>query len=206
MFRRLYRFASFLLLAVFAAGLTGMPMAKPSAVVEGRYPCENCACGCSTAEFCWDKCCCHSDAEKLQWARENGVEPPTFLVARLSKATTKIASVGEPASKSCCCCSNSTGSATCEASEAEETRLTSPESSSNLRIVLLEDSAKCRGIQWLWSVLSSTTVEKPRQLTPRLDPPFLFCVAICNDDADTRSDAPEPPVPWRAASSLLSFG
>ncbi|MEZ6090988.1 MAG: hypothetical protein R3C05_23800 [Pirellulaceae bacterium] len=34
-----------------------------------------------------DKCCCHTDAEKLLWAKRNGVTPPAFLVQRAARAS-----------------------------------------------------------------------------------------------------------------------
>jgi hypothetical protein len=45
------------------------------------YPCEHCACGCVDAETCWRHCCCYTNAEKLAWAKRNGVTPPMFVVA-----------------------------------------------------------------------------------------------------------------------------
>lgn len=42
-----------------------------------RYPCENCPCGCASAGECWRRCCCHTPEERLAWAIENGVRPPS---------------------------------------------------------------------------------------------------------------------------------
>lgn len=41
-----------------------------------RYPCEACPCGCSTADYCWKSCCCHTLAERITWAKRNDVRPP----------------------------------------------------------------------------------------------------------------------------------
>lgn len=40
-----------------------------------RFPCESSPCGC-TADRCWTSCCCHTMAERLAWARREGVRPP----------------------------------------------------------------------------------------------------------------------------------
>lgn len=75
---------------------------------SARFPCENRPCGCRSAEQCWRECCCHTNAEKLAWARENGVTPPDFVVAAAEKEED-----ASPA-RSCCsgratCCSNHEG-------------------------------------------------------------------------------------------------
>lgn len=54
--------------------------------VDERFPCEKCACGCRSAAHCWDKCCCFTDQEKLDWAKKNQVQPPQFLVARVAES------------------------------------------------------------------------------------------------------------------------
>ncbi|WDQ14617.1 hypothetical protein [Rhodopirellula sp. P2] len=71
--------------------MIGLPLTAPRPEKVGRFPCEACPCGCSSADYCWDKCCCHSDFEKLQWAAENNVTPPAFLVARVDLSLGEIA-------------------------------------------------------------------------------------------------------------------
>lgn len=46
------------------------------------FPCMAGSCGCKTADQCWRSCCCHSLAERLAWARRNGVQPPAFALAQ----------------------------------------------------------------------------------------------------------------------------
>lgn len=92
----------FLLLTIIGVPI---PDFRPKHSTE-RFPCENCSCGCRTAAFCWDKCCCHTDQEKLEWAIEHGVKPPKFLVDRVAATGKSTQTVGETkSSKSCCCCS-----------------------------------------------------------------------------------------------------
>ncbi len=49
-------------------------------VISQRFPCEHGRCGCATAEHCWTACCCNSPAQRLDWAKKNGVTPPAYAV------------------------------------------------------------------------------------------------------------------------------
>ena len=68
---------------------------SPPSDSETPFPCMNCPCGCKTAEHCWRNCCCHTQEEKLAWARRNGVTPPAFVLAAVGKSD---------AGPSCCKC------------------------------------------------------------------------------------------------------
>lgn len=61
------------------------------------FPCQDRPCGCRTAEQCWKKCCCFTNAQKLAWAKSRGVKPPEFVV---SAARTESKN---KASAKCCC-------------------------------------------------------------------------------------------------------
>jgi hypothetical protein len=79
----------------------------PRAAVKStdeRYPCQHCACSCSTAAQCWRSCCCFSDREKLAWARARGVQPPAWLVAKVASASnhSKTACRADRQEKKCC--------------------------------------------------------------------------------------------------------
>jgi hypothetical protein len=43
-----------------------------------QFPCASGRCGCSTARECWTNCCCHSPAQRLDWALRRGVMPPSY--------------------------------------------------------------------------------------------------------------------------------
>lgn len=61
------------------------------------FPCQNRPCGCKTAEQCWKKCCCFTNAQKLAWAQKHRVRAPEFVVAAAkTEAQTKRAC------KACC--------------------------------------------------------------------------------------------------------
>lgn len=68
------------------ASLNGLSEADPATADAGRYPCENCPCGCGTAQRCWTKCCCYTPAQRLAWARREGVRPPEFALDAAERA------------------------------------------------------------------------------------------------------------------------
>jgi hypothetical protein len=68
------------------------------------FPCMDRPCGCKNAEQCWLHCCCHTLAERLAWARENGVQPPEFAVAEARAQGIDVNAVCTVKAKTCCCC------------------------------------------------------------------------------------------------------
>ncbi len=190
-------------------GIVGLPLTKTAPVKEGRFPCEHCPCGCSSAEFCWDKCCCHTDAEKLHWATENGVTPPEFLVARVAAsapATTLVSIATSKPASGCQYCSGqeNANAQRCEAdakpAPAKESLAGQCESSceteqSVARLVLLESAAKCRGIELVWTLLSSVVIDTRPLALGKPESPFLFLLPITNEWAESASASVDPPVP-----------
>jgi hypothetical protein len=43
------------------------------------FPCLFRTCGCLSANDCWKKCCCFSNAQKVAWAKKNNVQVPDFV-------------------------------------------------------------------------------------------------------------------------------
>lgn len=65
-----------------------IPLAPTTGLEKDRsapFPCQNRPCGCRSADQCWKKCCCFSNAQKLAWAKANGVHPPEYVVAAAKK-------------------------------------------------------------------------------------------------------------------------
>lgn len=91
-------------LLVMAVGIVPIPLPPEnhrSLPGKERFPCENGTCGCRSADQCWRSCCCKSNVEKLAWARENGVEPPSFV--KLAAKKEAAGPVPINSRKSCCC-------------------------------------------------------------------------------------------------------
>ncbi len=63
------------------------------------FPCQNMGCGCQNAKQCWADCCCHSDQQKIEWAKANNVRPPEWFINQLS-------SEGLESDSDCGCCSS----------------------------------------------------------------------------------------------------
>lgn len=188
------RTISVTLLVVFVVGFVGLPI-LPDSSKNGRFPCENCPCGCSTAAFCWDKCCCHSDAEKLQWAKDNDVQPPEFLVARFQKTSHSLASTS---AGTCCCGSKSTCGKPLAKSTSDSVATARGEDSnehSSIRFVSLEDAARCHGIDLLWSILSCITIQLASSDTTGAEPPFLYLLSTADEFAASALRLFDPPIP-----------
>jgi hypothetical protein len=184
-----------MLLILLAVGMIGLPLSAPGPEKTGRFPCEDCPCGCSSADFCWDKCCCHSDAEKLQWAARNNVQPPEFLVARAASASptfTRLRTTKDkPPEATCCCCSKEAAS-TCDLPESADEFVSK---TTRRRLIRLEDAARCHGIELLWTLFSQVLVEEPQLSAAKTDEHLLFCLAIQDDRLFSRAICPDPPVP-----------
>jgi hypothetical protein len=78
---RLRRFIAGISLANYLALLVGLPLPLP-VIKDGSqpFPCQHHRCGCKSADQCWRGCCCFTPAQKLAWARENGITPPPALL------------------------------------------------------------------------------------------------------------------------------
>lgn len=173
-----------------------------------RFPCEGCLCGCSSAEYCWDRCCCHSDQEKLQWAKRNAVTPPEFLVRRVAGASELLASTsikrscchgcGDPAPpsesrrtvRSC-----EIGSTSCDSGETcDDQDGDACSVSDDSKLVLMWKAAECRGLKYFWSMLAAVCAS-PSTPPFRSDSPHVGWIVILDERAFSRAMCPDPPVP-----------
>ncbi len=81
---------------ITAAGvpLPGGNLAKKSGEM---FPCMDCPCGCNSAEQCWRSCCCHSLAERMDWAHDHGVRPPEYAIDEARRQRIDLCWLDEPA-------------------------------------------------------------------------------------------------------------
>jgi hypothetical protein len=119
------------------------------------FPCQGHACGCQTADQCWGDCCCYSNAQKLAWAKDRGVRPPSY-VAR--QAATEAES--ELAESDCCksrksCETRGATAACCDKDSAHRGHSCHEPSGESIEshLVLSFTASKCRSIATLWCVL-----------------------------------------------------
>jgi hypothetical protein len=80
---------------------SGAPLPAPTPASGELFPCMNCGCGCATAEHCWRNCCCHTPAERLAWAKRNGVKPPTFVLAAAAEEVVRKTAPAKPCCPHC---------------------------------------------------------------------------------------------------------
>lgn len=126
------------------------------------FPCQQRACGCMDAASCWKSCCCHTNREKLAWAKQHGVTPPAFVVAAAAQE-------GGSTAKSCCAAKTSVAKTSaakttvakecCETNEGGETEEAAPQVKTALGLVLLNDARKCQGHSSLVLLLMQTVAE-----------------------------------------------
>jgi hypothetical protein len=91
---------------------TGVPLpivAKPTKDRSTPYPCMDNPCGCSSAEECWRSCHCYTARQRLEWAEDHGIEPPSYLREAAAREPVERSIVGDcphckskKSTKSCC--------------------------------------------------------------------------------------------------------
>jgi hypothetical protein len=202
------RLISAMLAAMYIVTAAGIPLpAGDLARKSGEFfPCSGCACGCASAEQCWRSCCCHSLAERIEWAREHGVRPPEYAIAAAQRARIDLAWLIEPTgagskslSASCCarqlsadapaCCHENRG---CCGDQHEP----QPSESKSNRIIGWK-ALNCKGhsSNWLAAVppLIPANCGCPDEL-----PSIEWLGAALSEHADRAGDLPAIPPPRRA--------
>ena len=131
--RHAQRGVALLIALVVAAGAVGIPLPRPVAKDTSRpFPCMHHACGCTTAESCWQGCCCLSDQQKLAWAEKHGVTPPQDFFLHAAAIA-----------KGRCCSPGHNDSPEAEASG----------NSVVWHVVRIDAVRKCQGLASLWMIL-----------------------------------------------------
>lgn len=187
------------LLCALVLGLTGFPVFERLAGkdLSKPFPCMHKACGCRDATSCWKQCCCHTNAQKLAWAKKHGVTPPDFVVAAAAREAKPVANCCQT-TKSCCgsvksCCSPAQPAAKscCETKVAAEP---ATKSAVPWNVVVVEDYRQCRGLAPLWLMLGHATdcTVRPLELPAPLAGEWL---ALSSDRAPRTIAAPDLPPP-----------
>jgi hypothetical protein len=136
---------SWAILAAVTVCAVGIPLPGGFARTSAeRYPCQGHACGCVDAAQCWHSCCCYSPAEKLAWAKRQGVIPPRSVMALAERDKALVAGSPQscdqtPLKTSCCSAAASPEGQACEDARSAPRR---PRG----KVVLLWAALKCRGV------------------------------------------------------------
>jgi hypothetical protein len=146
-----------LVLYLLASSGVPLPLAPKKERGEERYPCESGHCGCRTARQCWLSCCCNTHLQRLEWARQNGVRPPSYalkaaetehrlLAARGSSTSDSSADTKSTAlrtQRSCCQPKVAAGTSPCDSGNASLCK--SSEAPRAGKVVALE-AFRCQGL------------------------------------------------------------
>jgi hypothetical protein len=165
----------------------GVPLPAQNVKKSGDpFPCQACACGCKDAESCWRNCCCHTQREKLAWAKRHGVTPPAFVIA----AARREACCDEGSTKTCCssggsddhtfasatpsCCSKKTGSPKlavketrregrphCTSDQEQQAPCYAGSERRETSVVLLIAKLRCNGLTLSLSLLPPSIAPQP---------------------------------------------
>jgi hypothetical protein len=200
------------ILVIYVVTAAGVPLPSGGGTHSTElYPCANCPCGCASAEQCWRSCCCHSLAERFDWAREHKVRPPEFAIAAAQSAGIDLCWLEiqapahdgpKPACRSrtvastlpmCCqkrlesCCDHSTH-ACCQKGQDQHKN-----SSQGGRVVAWRALA-CQGQSMNWLAAVPTLVVEPPSVSHDL-PPVGWLSATLSDAVTCVMSPPDVPPP-----------
>lgn len=147
----LNRTAAWLLIVQQALVGAALPCpAAPAKHSAERFPCENCSCGCGTAEQCWRNCCCYTQRQKVAWAREHNVVVPAFVAA----VADQEAAAAKP-SKPAKCPHCATKEARSDDSAARAHRDRKDEGGNALDVCLIK-ALRCHGAADFWQAAGAS--------------------------------------------------
>jgi hypothetical protein len=178
-------------LAGFVAALVGVPVLHPFLGPDGKdvsrpFPCMHSQCGCQTAEMCWRGCCCHTNRQKLAWAKANGVQPPEYVL---------VAADAEPVADcdgASACCEAREAAADCCAESGQ--CLAAEKDGVQWGLVPAFAARKCRGLPEFWLLVSmATTIVFSFECQP--SEPESGSIAIWSESRRSRSLVPATPPP-----------
>lgn len=199
------------LFAVFAA-IVPLPVgSRPEKDRSQPFPCQNRPCGCRSADQCWKKCCCFTNAQKVAWAKANRVKPPEFVVVAADHETSKVTCKA----KSCCTpfkspTASHVNNAACAAdqdhSDAKNTRgSTSPmarrEPPAPTYVIGIM-AQHCQGEGWSWNSLPWSILPTSSEL-PRVIEVLIATSIPLSESCPLRTLQPPEPPPRRAPSRLF---
>jgi hypothetical protein len=194
------RCATGVLLAMYIVTAAGVPLpAGNLAKKSGElFPCMDCPCGCNSAEQCWRSCCCHSLAERMDWAHDHGVRPPDYAIDEARRQGIHLCWLDEPASaaaKTCCATSSTPGKRCCCCRHHDDHAPAQAHQTAS-RVVVLRALA-CGGQSMNWLAAVPTLISARLDVADRL-PLISWLGPQLSLIADGIADEPVVPPPERA--------
>jgi hypothetical protein len=201
-------------LAAYLIATVGVPL--PSFQAKDRsqpFPCMDRPCGCKSAAACWTSCCCTTPEERLHWAHEHGVEPPSELLAAVSSKAAEPA----PALRACCArrsstdqdraaaaapfrqsggCAHDHCTSAFSAADRDQPMATAEplRDADAVDFVVISAMRECQGFSPLWSALSAAT-PPPAPVNYDFEWRLAGWIAVCSDSASSLSSSPAVPPP-----------
>lgn len=163
-------------------GASGIP-STPEKDRTAAFPCQDRPCGCRSAEQCWKKCCCFSNAQKLAWARKNQVDVPEFVVAAAAAERAPMLNASQP--------HNARSYASC-CRKSKEVDTSAGESSRNRRVIAL-NVWQCNGLSVLFATLSLAMLPSAASPEQLATPSRELIETPCSLLPEQVGAPPEPP-------------
>lgn len=212
------RLLGLIALLPFVVGSLPLPMdsgSRPKKDLSQPFPCQNRPCGCRSAQHCWQKCCCFTNAQKVAWARRHRVALPDEVLA----AARREAIQPDPTAKSCCSkASSSLASTGCDSGRGtrpapspagkrvvkDQSSAAASSTQAASKVVIGVMAAQCQGQDWSWLVVPAGILPTARIPQPPAVPNVRACVPA-SDAAPALAHQPPvpPPRPARALSDLV---
>jgi hypothetical protein len=204
--RSLRRYVAAAMIVGYVAVMSGLPLpsARRPAKTDELFPCSTCGCGCDSAERCWTNCCCHTLAERLEWAAKHGVRPPEFALADARDAGldisrwdggSKVVRVAV-AARSCCETKAKAASPSCCTKKTVANRTCCARESKPPQMIGWRALA-CHGQSLHWLAAVPTLIPRPLDFSHEL-PLVAWLAPPTSEIAAVDGDAPTPPPPERA--------
>ena len=188
--RLLFRVCSWLAMLLYLPVSTGVAVPLPGGKDLSRpFPCMYRQCGCNNAEECWRSCCCHTLAERLEWADANDVEPPAFVARSRGQESCEKSQHAQKCSTAKSCCQPKKVTKSCCA-----TREVAHESTASDSVSFVQ-ALKCGGaIAGSWLGISASVVPLCIQWASSMQ--AVGAVCCIPDDFISPHFAPPSPPPW----------
>lgn len=162
-----------MLVAWYAVLVIGVPIPMPRQAFSERFPCENCHCGCSSAEQCWNNCCCHTLEERLAWAKREGVQPPASVSKLAEKQNTAPACcvAKQPVQRPVrsCCSAKSSAKACCSSPANDKVQQDGDGTGTKSDYLVGWRALACQGTGVHWTAATPAVVVIPVGLPPILN-------------------------------------
>ena len=202
-------------LAAYLIAAVGVPLPTFQAKDRSQpFPCMDRPCGCKSAAACWTSCCCTTPEERLHWAHEHGVEPPSSLLAAVSHD----AEADFQPARDCCAdhsphddepasCGAALPDKTCHAANADGAKSRCAVRSAHapatadrqtagdvVDFVVISAMRECQGLSPLWSALSAAT-PPPTPVVYEFQWRLAGWIELASDSAPSLSLSPAVPPP-----------